>query len=186
MNKRQTDYQHQFQRLVYLKKNPAQDLPTLDAEELAELQSAFDLFDAEGNGRIQPSELVRIFKKLRLDSERPSMYKMAVSLNTAENNEEGVTFEQFIEGVMNYYGDRYTEEGVRHIFELFDEDGDGVITRDAFRKLAQELGVSIDRREIEDIFTKASSDERVISYKDFEIFMRRDIGEQNAAAAGRR
>lgn len=113
------------------------------------------------------------------------MYKMALALNTEENNEEGITFEQFMEGVMNYYGDRYTEEGVRHIFELLDEDGDDCITREAFRKLCQELGMQIDRRGIEEIFKKASSDERVISYKDFEIFMRRDIGKENAAR-GRR
>ena len=76
---------------------------------------------------------------------------------------------------MSYYGDRYSEEGIRHIFDLFDEDGDGVITRDAFRKLAQDLGVAIDRRELDDIFYKAASDARVISYKDFEVFMKREI-----------
>lgn len=76
---------------------------------------------------------------------------------------------------MSYYGDRYSEEGVRHIFELFDEDGDGCITRDAFKKLASDLGVILDRRELEDIFYKASSDARVISYKDFEVFMKREL-----------
>ncbi len=76
---------------------------------------------------------------------------------------------------MAYYGDRYSEEGVRHIFELFDEDNDGEITRDAFRKLAMELGVSLDRRELDEIFYKASSDARVISYRDFETFMKREL-----------
>ena len=95
-------------------------------------------------------------------------------MNTPENNQQGISFEEFIQSSMAYYGDRYTELGVHHIFELFDEDGDGVITKDAFRNLAKELGVTIDRREIEDIFKKASSDERVISYKDFELFMKRD------------
>jgi hypothetical protein len=37
------------------------------------------------------------------------------------------------------------------------------------------LGVAIDRRELDDIFYKAASDARVISYKDFEVFMKREI-----------
>ena len=60
------------------------------------------------------------------------------------------------------------------IFQLFDEDGDGCITREAFKKLSQELGVAVDRREMDEIFMKASSDQRVISYKDFEVFMKRE------------
>ena len=103
---------------------------------------------------------------------------MICSLNTPENNlDGGLTFELFIEGVMHYYGDRYSEEGVRHIFQLFDEDGDGCITKEAFKKLAGEIGVVLDFREIENIFSKASSDERVISFTDFALFMKRDIGE---------
>ena len=78
---------------------------------------------------------------------------------------------------MQYFGDRYSEEGVRHIFSLFDEDGDGVITKEAFKKMAAELNIAIDFREVEDIFTKASSDERVISFADFALFMKRDLNQ---------
>jgi Ca2+-binding EF-hand superfamily protein len=43
--------------------------------------------------------------------------------------------------VLDYYSDRYTEDGIRQIFALFDEDGDGKITKDAFKKLGLEIGV---------------------------------------------
>jgi Ca2+-binding EF-hand superfamily protein len=42
-------------------------LPDLSEEDLDELKRAFDLFDDKGKGRILPSEMVRIFKKLELD-----------------------------------------------------------------------------------------------------------------------
>jgi len=114
-------------------------------------------------------------EKLKIDRDKPSMYLMIKSMNTVDNNQEGLSFDQFLALVMAYYGDRYSEEGIRHIFELFDEDNDGEITRDAFRKLASELGVSLDRRELDEIFYKASSDARVISYLDFETFMKREL-----------
>jgi len=139
------------------------------------LHRAFDLFDSKGKGKIFPVEMVKIFEKLKLDRDRPSMYKMVLSMNTPENNQEGITFDMFINYSMTYYGDRYTEEGVRHIFELFDEEGKGVISKDSFRKLAQQLGVAIDKRELDDIFMKASSDARYISYRDFEVFMKREV-----------
>lgn len=151
------------------------DLPELTEEQIGELKRAFDLFDSKGKGRIQPQEMVRTMEKLKIDRDRPSMYLMVKSMNTYDNNAEGLSFDQFLTLVMSYYGDRYSEEGVRHIFELFDEDGDGEITRDAFRKLATELGVQLDRRELDEIFYKASSDARVISYRDFEIFMKREL-----------
>lgn len=37
---------------------------------------------------------------------------------------------------MSYYSDRYSKEGISHIFELFDEEGVGYLTRDSIRKLA--------------------------------------------------
>jgi Ca2+-binding EF-hand superfamily protein len=168
-------YQENYERLVYAKKPLTLDLPELTEEQLDELKRAFDLFDSKGKGRIFPHEMQRVFEKLKLDRERPSIYQMIKSFNIPENNAEGVTFDQFMTLVNTYYGDRYSEEGIRHIFDLFDEDGDGVITRDAFRKLALDLGVAVDRRELDDIFYKASSDARVITYKDFEVFMKREV-----------
>ena len=118
--------------------------------------------------------MVATFEKLGLHKTRPSMYAMIQSMSTQEANQDGISFDLFIMNVLNYFGDRYSEDGLRHIFSLFDEDGDGVINRGAFKKMAEELGVRIDRREMEDIFMKASSDERVITYKDFEVFMKRE------------
>ena len=36
---------------------------------------------------------------------------------------------------MLYFSDRYSREGIMHIFSLFDEENLGCITMDSFRKL---------------------------------------------------
>lgn len=86
-------YQENYERLVYQKKNIALDLPELSTEQMDELKRAFDLFDSKGKGRIMPAEMQRIFEKLKLDRDRPSMYKMIRSFNIPENNQEGITFD---------------------------------------------------------------------------------------------
>lgn len=75
---------------------------------------------------------------------------------------------------ITYYSDRYTRDGIKRIFQLFDEDNNGVITRDSFRKVANSIDVFLNKEELDEIFEKASTDGRVISYDDFEFFMRKD------------
>ena len=102
------------------------------------------------------------------------MYTLIESMSTSENNLEGLNFEQFMSLTITYYSDRYTREGIKHIFELFDEDGLGCITRDSMRKFALQLGIFLNKDDMDEIFEKASGDGKVISYEDFEFFMRKD------------
>ena len=77
---------------------------------------------------------------------------------------------------LSYYSDRYTRDGIKNIFQLFDEDNLGVITRDSFRKIAATIDIFLNREDLDDIFLKASSDKKVISYEDFEFFMKKTDG----------
>ncbi len=42
------------------------------------------------------------------------------------------------------------------------------------RKMANQLGIFINRDDLDSMFEKASSDGKVISYDDFEFFMKKD------------
>ena len=123
---------------------------------------------------IKPKEIIQTFEKLNLDKEKPSIFKLLLSMDTQENNTEGLNFEQFMSFTISYYSDRYTREGIHHIFELFDEEGMSCITRDSMRKFAMQIGVFLNKDELDDIFEKASKDGKVISYEDFEFFMKKD------------
>ena len=79
---------------------------------------------------------MKTFEKLGLDKERRSIYLLIKSINTKDNNLEGVNFEQFLNQCSNYYSDRYSREGIEHIFQLFDEEGQGYLTRDNVRTMA--------------------------------------------------
>ena len=93
---------------------------------------------------------------------------------TTDNIKDKLSFEQFMQLAIAFYSDRYNREGVKKIFLLFDEDGHGYISRDGLRKFASELEIFLSKEELDDIFMKASSDGKVISYEDFEFFMRKE------------
>ncbi len=40
---------------------------------------------------------------------------------TEENSSDGLSFDQFMQLVNTYYSDRYSRDGIKRIFHLFDE-----------------------------------------------------------------
>lgn len=118
--------------------------------------------------------MLQTLEKLNLHREKPSIYTLIKTMTTPDNMHDGLSFEQFMQLSITYYSDRYTREGIKHIFQLFDEDGLGVISRDSMRKMATQLGIFLNKDDLDLMFEKASSDGKVISYDDFEFFMKKD------------
>ena len=78
-----------------------------------------------------------------------------------------------------YFSDRYTEEGTRRIFSVFDEENTGRLTRDMLRKMAMELGYFLSKDDVDEIFERASSDGENITFEDFHFFMKKNSYEWN-------
>lgn len=130
------NYRDKYDKILHTKKSELSDAPKISDEHFEEIKNAFELFDSDSSGLIRPCEMIQTFEKLRLNQDKPSIYKLLLSMNTSENNTEGVNFDQFMNLTLAYYSDRYTREGITHIFQLFDEDNIGCITRDSFSKMA--------------------------------------------------
>lgn len=90
-------YRVKYDKLVYSKKNEAQDAPKISDEDYEEIQNAFELFDSDGSGLVKPCDMLKTFEKLGLDRDKPSIYKLIQSMSTTDNNTEGLTFEQFMQ-----------------------------------------------------------------------------------------
>ena len=118
--------------------------------------------------------MLQTYEKLGLHRDKPSVYTLVKSMATPDNMNEGLSFEQFMQLSITYYSDRYTRDGIIRIFQLFDEDGQGVITRDSMRKMATQLGLFLNKDDLDLMFLKASTDGKVITYDDFEFFMKKD------------
>lgn len=56
----------------------------------------------------------------------------------------------------DYYNQRSTADGLRRIFRLFDNDGNGVIDRQEMELLNEVLDNCLSSEQLEEMFTKAS------------------------------
>lgn len=59
-----------------------QQRPGLTEDEIEEIRQAFNLFDAEGTGKIDPNELKAAMQSLGFESKNPTIYNMIADLAT--------------------------------------------------------------------------------------------------------
>ena len=97
--------------------------PGLSTEEVDEIKQAFDLFDTNGTGKIDPKELKAAMQSLGFDSKNPTIFQLIADLDTPEAAKNGgIDFDNFVEAINDKLGDKESKEGIRRIFDLFIDD----------------------------------------------------------------
>ena len=115
--------------------------PGLSNEEVDEIKQAFDLFDTNGTGKIDPKELKAAMQSLGFDSKNPTIYQLIADLDTpdAERN-GGISFDDFVDAINDKLGDKESKEGIRRIFDLFIDDPNAdTITLSSLKKISKEF-----------------------------------------------
>jgi centrin-1 len=74
----------------------------LSQHDLEELKVTFDLFDEEGTGTIDPSEIQKILQELGLDKRNESVFHMIKEL---QNRGKSINFDDFLEVIYSKLGD---------------------------------------------------------------------------------
>ena len=99
------------------KKHSDMSLPNVD---LTELKQAFDLFDVNHEEEISPKDTVEAMKSLGYDKKNPELYRIMKELDTPYN--DTIDFPLFANHIVNAITDKYSEDGIRTIFNLFVDD----------------------------------------------------------------
>ena len=151
--------------------------PGLSNEEVDEIKQAFDLFDTNGTGKIDPKELKAAMQSLGFDSKNPTIYQLIADLDTPEAERNGgISFDDFVDAINDKLGDKestlfpYTtlfrsdfvdaindklgdkesKEGIRRIFDLFIDDPNAdTITLSSLKKISKELGENMSDEEFD-------------------------------------
>ena len=77
--------------------------PGLTEDEVEELREAFNLFDTEATGKIEPRELKSAMQSLGFESKNPTIFNMIGELESLGRE---VDFEEFLDGITSKLGDK--------------------------------------------------------------------------------
>ena len=152
------------------KKPPAARIPGLSKDEVEELRQAFDLFDTDGNGTIDPKELRAAMQSLGFEAKNQTIYQIIQDIDKEKTGE--INFDQFLELMTRRLAGSDTKEDIQKIFELFDDDKTGYISLQNLKRVAQDLGENMDDSELLEMIERADSDhDGLISPEDFYAIM---------------
>ena len=129
--------------------------PGLTEDEIEEIKEAFDLFDTDGSGAIDPKELRAAMQSLGFEAKNQTIYQMITDLD--KNKSGNIDFDEFLDMMTARMSDRDTREDINKVFRLFDEEGSQSITVKNLRKVARELGETMSDEELQEMISRADS-----------------------------
>lgn len=131
--------------------------PGLTEDEIEELRQAFDLFDTDGSGTIDPKELRAAMQSLGFEAKNQTIYQMIKDIDKDGNGD--IDFDEFLDLMTSRLAGSDSKEDVQKIFELFDDDKTGYISLQNLKRVAQELGENMDDSELLEMIQRADADQ---------------------------
>ncbi|CAD8064638.1 unnamed protein product [Paramecium primaurelia] len=153
--------------------------PHLTKEEVLEVKQAFDIFDNDGSGSIDPQELREAFEASGIKTyHNKFIYQVLGELDT--DNSGGIDFEEFLHLATAKVSDKDTREQIQKVFNLYDWNKEGRITWDELKRVAQDLGEEMTDEEIQHMFKKADlDDDGFVTFDDFyNLMTQKEYGKQ--------
>ena len=152
---------------------------SLNQEEIEELREAFLIFDKNNTGKINISELKKAMETLGFGERNPILYQMVLEIEKNHTGKkDGVTFETFMDALNQNLGDFSTKDGLRKLFELFNDNPKAeIINAAGLIKIRDSLAeTGVDNSSIEDIIKRVSKNgDDEISFEEFYQYMTRKV-----------
>mmetsp|Transcript_24260 Transcript_24260/g.52329 ORF Transcript_24260/g.52329 Transcript_24260/m.52329 type:complete len:161 (-) Transcript_24260:311-793(-) len=157
-------------------KKPAARRPGLTDDEIEELRQAFDLFDTDGSGTIDPKELRAAMQSLGFEAKNQTIYQMIKDIDKDGTGE--IDFDEFLDLMTSRLAGSDTKEDVQKIFELFDDDKTGYVSLQNLKRVAHELGENMDDAELLEMIERADTDQdgQISSEEFFTIMTQKTFG----------
>ncbi len=108
--------------------------PGLTEDEILEIKQAFDLFDTDGGGSIDPKELKAAMTSLGFQAKNQTIYQMISDLDADGSGQ--IDFQEFLELMTARISDKDSREDIEKVFKLFDDEKTGYISIKNLRRVA--------------------------------------------------
>merc|ERR1712199_88871 len=132
------------------------ELQNLTPEQKGELREAFDLFDTDGSGAVDATELHTAMKALGFEPKKEEISKMVKEMD--KDGDATVDFEEFCVMLAEKMNQKDGKDEMLKGFKLFDDDNTGKISFKNFQRVAKELGESLSDQELQEIIAEADTD----------------------------
>ena len=138
-----------------------------------EIKEAFELFDSNGDGKINVREIRGAMQSIGYDEKNPTVYEVITELdNPRSKNSGGATFNDFCQTVNYRVPEKETTEDLRKVFNLFlDDPNSDTTTLESIKRVADELGENIEEIELNAMLNKASKSGARLTFDDFVAIM---------------
>ncbi|CBI34166.3 hypothetical protein VitviT2T_021291 [Vitis vinifera] len=138
----------------------------LTAEQIAEFQEAFCLFDMDGDGCITLDELATVMKSLEHSTTKEELQTMMDEVDVDGNGT--IEFGEFLNLMARKMKESEAEEELKEAFKVFDKDQDGYISANELRNVMFNLGERLTDEEAEQMIREADLDgDGQVNYEEF-------------------
>lgn len=141
----------------------------LSQVERDEIREVFQLFDVDGKGTINAKELKQVMESLQVDETALAPFRDALD----KQHRHEIDFETFQRLVLSK---RNKTKDWRLVFDLFDTEGKGYITKENLARVAENLGENMSSEELQEMMDRANgSKEGKVSFQEFEAIMTKNL-----------
>ena len=128
----------------------------LTDEQKTDIKEAFDLFDINGTGTIDPKELKVAMRALGFEPKKEEIKKMVAEIDKDESGR--IRFEEFLHLMTIKMAEKDVKEEILKAFKLFDDDSTGKISFANLKRVAETLGESLTDEELQEMIEEADRD----------------------------
>lgn len=135
--------------------------------DLSDLKKAFDYFDVNKSGLVDPHELKSCLRAVGFDLKNPTIFNLISSLDTPENH-LGFDFQTFALAFDKELGNDRTKNGLFKLFTLFINNPNQFTLNEAsIRRLCNETGEVLLENEAKEILERASLAGNELEFEEF-------------------
>jgi len=117
------------------------------------------MFDVNGTGIINPSEILEVLESMNIKEKNPFIYEIIESLNSEKEfrKKGGVSLEDLVNYVYNKVNDTETNMGIRQIYDVINDRDTDNVSMSTFYTLARDYGDQLTEDEIRMLLEKNSN-----------------------------
>lgn len=146
--------------------------PGMSEDEIEEIREAFNLFDTDGNGTIDPKELKEAMQSLGFEAKNQTIYQIIADID--KDGTGDIDFEEFLDLMTAGISNTDSKEDVQKVFNLFDDDKTGYISLQNLKRVSKDLGETMSDAELLEMIERADADQDgQISFEEFYAIMSR-------------